>query len=83
MDRYEVIHPEGPAPHPSFKTWVEALAAQKEWNKEMPGHRARKIPLCETPVEHTCPSCGGAFTGWRDQKGRECFECFAEKSLID
>lgn len=27
---------------PYFKTWGEALAAQKEWNKEVSGHRARK-----------------------------------------
>ena len=27
---------------PLFRTWKEALAAQKEWNKDVPGHRARK-----------------------------------------
>ncbi len=43
---YEVWHPEGreltgSAP-PKFSTWPEALAKQKEWNSDFPGHIARK-----------------------------------------
>jgi len=43
---YEVWHPEGreltgSAP-PKFSTWPEALDKQKEWNREYPGHIARK-----------------------------------------
>ena len=81
MNRYEVRHPDGDLPHPTFKTWQEAVAAQKQWNKDCPGHRARKIPDCETPTEHKCSSCGGSFIGWADEKGRECFDCFAAKEF--
>lgn len=40
---YEVYHPEGRGAPPRFKTWAEALAAQKKWNKEISGHKARKV----------------------------------------
>ncbi len=33
---------EAAGPPPTFKTWDEALAAQKRWNKDFPGHRAMK-----------------------------------------
>jgi len=81
VNRYEVRHPDGHPPHPTFKTWNEAVSAQKKWNKDYPGHRARKIPESEIPIEHKCPSCGDSFTGWPDEKGRVCFGCFAAKEL--
>lgn len=77
MKPYEVRHPDGDLPHPQFDTWQQALAAQKEWNKEVPGHKARKIPVSEIPMEHTCPKCKGVFTGWPHEKGSECIDCFA------
>lgn len=42
---YAVWHEDGEEPPPKFKTWGEALAAQVEWNKSVPGHRAfrRKV----------------------------------------
>ena len=57
MDLYEVTHPDGDMPHPTFETWIEALAAQKEWNKDVPGHKARKIQKSEIPVEIECVNC--------------------------
>ncbi|NIB44847.1 hypothetical protein HBA55_35025 [Pseudomaricurvus alkylphenolicus] len=39
---YEVYHPEGGGPPPKFRSWADALAAQKEWNREVSGHIARK-----------------------------------------
>lgn len=42
-EKYEVYHPEGEGPTPKFYTWVDALRAQAQWNKELPGHKARKI----------------------------------------
>lgn len=83
MKPYEVRHPEGEPPHPQFNTWSEALAAQKKWNIDCPGHKARKIPKSEIPVELTCPTCGEKFTGWPDDTGSECFDCFAARELAD
>jgi hypothetical protein len=40
--KYEVWHPDAELAPPIFAAWKEALAAQKEWNKEVPGHRARR-----------------------------------------
>ena len=42
---YEVYHPEGDTLPPTFATWGEALAAQVRWNKECPGHVARRRRL--------------------------------------
>ncbi len=39
---YEVWHEEGEGITPKFKTWREALDAQKKWNVDCPGHKARK-----------------------------------------
>lgn len=41
--KYEVYHPEAEGPTPKFSTWIDALWAQSQWNKEVPGHKARKI----------------------------------------
>jgi hypothetical protein len=39
---YEVYHPDSEDGTAKCKTWEEALAKQKEWNKECPGHVARR-----------------------------------------
>ena len=39
---YTPLNEDGEGPTPKFKTWKEALTAQKEWNKKCPGHVARK-----------------------------------------
>jgi len=39
---YEVHHPESEHMPPKFRTWASALAAQKMWNTQVPGHKARK-----------------------------------------
>lgn len=39
---YEVWHPESENGTQKFRTWNEALSSQKEWNKDCPGHVARK-----------------------------------------
>ena len=39
---YSVVHDEALGRPLVFKTWVEALQAQKEWNKEVQGHKAIK-----------------------------------------
>jgi hypothetical protein len=39
---YTVYHPDGEGQPPIFKTWREALQAQKEWNEDIPGHKAMK-----------------------------------------
>lgn len=45
--KYEVYHSDGykmtGKTPPKFKTWKEATEKQNEWNKEVPGHKARKI----------------------------------------
>lgn len=78
---YEVRHPDSDLPYPKFDTWEKALEAQKNWNKECLGHKARKIPKEEIPMELTCPECTGTFTGWPHEKGNICFGCFADKEL--
>ncbi len=43
---YEVYHPEGDEYGllpPRFATWKDAQEAQKRFNKELPGHVARRI----------------------------------------
>jgi len=82
MHLYEVTHPDSDRPHPTFNTWAEALAAQKEWNKEVSGHKARKIQPSEIPVDIECVNCKGVFIGWPHQKGDECFDCFAAREGI-
>lgn len=43
QDPYEVIHPDSEVNYtPKFATWKEALTAQKKWNRELSGHKARK-----------------------------------------
>lgn len=43
---YIVVHPESESEYyrqkQKFSSWREALAAQKQWNKDYPGHVARK-----------------------------------------
>lgn len=39
---YLVYHEDAEGEPPVFATWKEALAAQKKWNKEVPGHKALK-----------------------------------------
>lgn len=39
---YEVSHPDGEGDPPKFLTWQHAIECQKRWNKDCPGHRARK-----------------------------------------
>lgn len=41
---YAIYHPDDDEtyPRPKFSTWREALDQQKQWNKELPGHRAYK-----------------------------------------
>lgn len=81
MSRYEVRHPDVDTPHPQFDTWEEALAAQVRWNKEVSGHKARKIPASEIPIEFECIKCGDTYTDWPNQKPGECFDCFAAREL--
>lgn len=81
MKPYEVRHPDGDPPHPQFDTWREAINAQVKWNKECPGHKARKIPTTEIPIDVQCIKCGDTYTGWPDQKPGECFDCFAAREL--
>jgi hypothetical protein len=39
---YEVWHPDGEGSTPKFATWGDAIASQKKWNADCPGHVARK-----------------------------------------
>lgn len=39
---YEVCHSESESMPPKFRTWQSALSAQKTWNAQVPGHKARK-----------------------------------------
>ena len=39
---YAVYHPDAEDPAPIFKTWEEALAKQVEWNRAVPGHKAKR-----------------------------------------
>jgi hypothetical protein len=41
--RYEVWYPDGECPTPKFATWKEALTKQVAWNRDCPGHVARRI----------------------------------------
>lgn len=39
---YEVWHPDAEGPTPKFATWFDALTHQVKWNRELPGHVARR-----------------------------------------
>lgn len=39
---YEVWHPDGQGRPPRFQTWDEAIQKQVEWNRDVPGHVARR-----------------------------------------
>ena len=40
---FEVYHPDGESDTPKFATWSEAIAKQIQWNRDCPGHIARKV----------------------------------------
>ncbi len=52
---YEVFHPWAETMGPKFKTWPEARSAAKDWNRECPGHVARKRRFFPSPNEKAQP----------------------------
>jgi hypothetical protein len=50
--KYEVYHPDGECNPPRFATWGEAIAKQVEWNRDCPGHIARKVRRAKSTQKH-------------------------------